>query len=156
MSTYYFDTSALVKLYVPEVGSEWVDLLIGARDSEVHPRHVVAISEIGVVEVSAALARRERDGGISTSDRSIVRKRFERDCYERFFLLAVRRDVILRASDLAPRRALRAYDALHLATALVLSDTLGLASMALPTFVSADGALNVAAAEEGLEVVEPR
>jgi len=60
MATYYFDTSALVKLYVAEPGSGWVDHLVNALGADGRPEHVIALSRIALVEVAAAVARRGR------------------------------------------------------------------------------------------------
>ena len=54
--TYFFDTSALVKLYHDEVGSERVEEIFAQSDSP------IVISELATVEFHAALARRVRTG----------------------------------------------------------------------------------------------
>ena len=57
MATYFFDSSALVKYYVNEVGSAWVESLIDAQ-----PPNEIVIAQITGVEVIAALSRRVRMG----------------------------------------------------------------------------------------------
>lgn len=156
MSTYYLDSSALVKLYVPEAGSGWIDAVVSARAADGLARHVIACSEIGLVEVAAALARRLRERTLDVASAAAIRDRLFHDAATRFFMLSVRRDVIERAADLAARRSLRAYDAVHLATGLVLADELRSAGIEPPAFVSADDALNLAADSEGLHVSNPR
>ena len=57
----YLDTSALVKLYVFEKGTRDVQ-------SDVKRARMVATSSAAYPEARAALARREREGGISADD----------------------------------------------------------------------------------------
>lgn len=52
MAIYFFDSSALVKCYVNEVGSAWVESLINSN-----PPNDIAIAQITGVEVVAALSR---------------------------------------------------------------------------------------------------
>ena len=63
MPVYYLDTSALVKLYVQEQGSERVIELAKSLDSD-----PLAMLELTRVEFRAALRRRERAGDLSSSD----------------------------------------------------------------------------------------
>jgi predicted nucleic acid-binding protein len=52
---YYFDSSAAVKRYAPERGSEWVKLLV-----EPIVGNTIYLGHIGVVEIAAALSRKVR------------------------------------------------------------------------------------------------
>jgi uncharacterized protein len=56
VSTYYLDTSAAVKLYVPEVGSSWLRDLLAADSAA-----VVLSSHLLRIELRSALARRLRE-----------------------------------------------------------------------------------------------
>lgn len=58
MTAYYFDTSAIVKRYLPEVGTNWVRSLVDPASG-----NIIMISEVTIVEVAAALAARHRDIG---------------------------------------------------------------------------------------------
>ena len=155
MATYYFDASALVKLYVPEIGSRWTASVIGEKGDDGQPRHIVAFSEIGMVEVAAAVARRERLGDIGADLGRALFRRFIQDCERWFFTLAVRGDIIRQSTRLTQAHALRAFDAVHLGTALMLEDQLRAAGLAPHTFVSADRDLVAAAAREGLLTADP-
>jgi hypothetical protein len=111
----YFDSSALLKLYLPEPGSDDLDRALEGRDD-------LLASDLTVTEIVSALARRVRDGGLSSEQARVVRRGLvagldagpyghvdldrgiHRDA-ER--LLLDRRDVTLRAAD-----------ALHLALAI--------------------------------------
>lgn len=122
MAVYYLDTSALVKYYIPETGSAWVRGLIDARIVEGEWQNVIAVAKVGIVEVAATTAKRQRMKDISESTQ---------------------------------HHPLRGYDAIHLATALILNQ--GLVGGALPplNFLSADRVLHKAARAEGLTAENP-
>jgi predicted nucleic acid-binding protein len=65
MTTYYFDSSGIVKYYIPEPGSQWVNGVVDAQTKEGKWRYYIAMAQIGIVEVAAAIARRRRMGQIS-------------------------------------------------------------------------------------------
>ncbi len=154
MAVYYFDSSALVKVYITESGSEQVIALVRGRDEQ-NRQHQILFSKIGIVEVAAAVAKRWRMHEISADQQSLFIRAFLRDCQVRFMTTGVNDAVIRLATDLTRRHPLRGYDAMHLATSLLLNQ--GLTAAALPplTFVSADRALNDAARQEGLAIIAP-
>src|SRR5437660_743472 len=74
MVSYFFDTSAIVKAYRLEPGTDWVNGVIGQKPS---PR--IFISELSRVETPSTLYRIERE---MRSDEAITNwayNRFERD-----------------------------------------------------------------------------
>ena len=83
---------------------------------------MVAVSEIGHVEARSALARKEREGAFSADEHDTAVGRLRRDFLGVYLPRPVTGEVIARAGDLARKHALRAYDAVHLATALVLRE----------------------------------
>ena len=111
----YLDTSALVKLYAEEPGS-------GEVRSAVREAHVVAVSEIGYVEARSALARKEREGSFSTDEHDAAIEQLQQDYRQVYLSRPLTGDLIVRAGELTRKHALRAYDAVHLATALVLRE----------------------------------
>jgi predicted nucleic acid-binding protein len=111
----YLDTSALVKLYAEEPGREEVE-------NAVREARVVAVSEIGYVEARSALARKEREGSFSTDEHDEAVAQLQQDYREVYLSRPITGDLIARAGGLARKHALRAYDAVHLATALVLRE----------------------------------
>ena len=111
----YLDTSALVKLYAEEPGREEVE-------NAVRKARVVAVSEIGYVEACSALARKEREGSLSADEHDEALEQLQQDYREVYLSRPVPGDVIARAGELVREYALRAYDAVHLATALVLRE----------------------------------
>ncbi len=147
----YLDTSALVKLYAEEPGRE-------AVENAVREARVAAVSEIGYVEARSALARKEREGSFSTDEHDEAVAQLQQDYGEVYLPRPITGDLIARAGELTREHALRAYDAVHLATALVLrQESRELAQttpregaepeVALMTF---DRSLEEAASNEGL------
>ena len=63
--------------------------------------------------------------------------------------------VVHKAVELTQRHKLRGYDAVQLASGLILHDVLVEAQESPLTFVSADSELLAAARREGLQVVNP-
>jgi hypothetical protein len=146
MASYYLDSSAVVKRYVDEAGSGWVRSLCE------HPDHAVLLSELALVEVSSAFARRQRRGELSVADQRLYLDLFIGDCVQSYQLIPVERMVIDRAVALVQQYGLRAYDAVQLASALVAGDLLRATRLPALTFVAADAALLDAAAAAGLAV----
>ncbi len=155
MADYYFDTSALVKLYVSEIGSEWVASILDAVGPSGGLLHKIAFSKIGIVEVAAAVARRERMGEISVEQRLILYARFLRDSQRRYIMLGLTDTILYSAARLTQRVALRSYDAVHLAAAVALNKQLTSYKLAPLTFVSADEQLCRVAALSGLAADNP-
>lgn len=109
----YLDTSALIKLYAEELGT--VEVLGAVETAE-----VVATSEICYVEARSALARREREGSFSKEEHDEAAAYLEHDFREFYLLRRVSGEIIVQAGELVRSHSLRAYDAVHLATALEL------------------------------------
>ncbi|MBI1996078.1 MAG: type II toxin-antitoxin system VapC family toxin [Deltaproteobacteria bacterium] len=140
----YLDTSALVKLYVEEEGSPLVRMVVAEAET-------VAISIIGYVEARAAFARRHRERSIPLPDYRRVIRDFESD-WGRYLVLQASDTLIRRAGRLAEAHSLRAYDSIHLASAIILRQRL-----AEPlSFASWDSQLQAAARREGLDLVRIR
>jgi uncharacterized protein len=137
----YLDTSAIVKLYAEEAGSEIMRRAIVDCD-------LIAISLLSYAETRSALARKARGGEITRADLNNYRHEFERD-WSRIHRLPIGATLIRRAGDLAEELALRAFDALHLASA----DSLQAAIHAPVVFACFDAALNGAAQLRGLRTL---
>jgi predicted nucleic acid-binding protein len=105
----YFDASALVKLFVPEEGSDLAaDLWDGAD--------VTATAEVSAVEVRCAIAAAGRAGRLEPAAMKQARADWA-TLIGQLILLASDRDLIEEASDLGEHHGLGALDALHLASA---------------------------------------
>jgi len=140
----YLDTSALVKLYVEEEGSAMVQEALAAAET-------VATATISYVEARAAFARRRREGRLSRQDYHHTVSELEAD-WEQYVLLEITRNVIRRAADLTNIHPLRAYDAIHLASATALKERIEGPIF----FASWDSTLASAAKREGLSLVPIR
>lgn len=150
MPSYYFDASALVKRYVDEAGSIWVrDLLTTLSDD------LVAMADVTRVEVASALARRAREGVITIAERDALIDTFLTHADDEYSVMAAGRAVIGRAIALVQRHPLRAYDAVQLATAVTLRDSLDAFGLPPLIFVSGDTNLLSAAQAEGLRSEDP-
>jgi hypothetical protein len=137
MAVYYVDTSALVKVYVAEAGTGWIQAL--TRPSA---RNVVITSRRAAVELEVAIVRKASERAITAElrDRSILL--FRRHIQRRYGIISLTDDVCARALDcihLADLpHPLRTYDAMHLASARIAADALVALSMSPLTFIAAD------------------
>jgi predicted nucleic acid-binding protein len=110
----YFDTSALVKTIIAERGS---DVAVEIWNSSA----IRVTSIVAYAEARAALAAAARSRRLAAGARQVARSEFD----HRWRALAVRTvsdEVVGLAGDLADREPLRAYDAVHLASALLATD----------------------------------
>lgn len=140
----YLDTSALVKLYVEEEGSASVRQAVERAE-------MVATSAIAYVEARAAFSRRHRERRLSSSDYRRMIREFDAD-WQHYISLEVTDSLIRKAAELAGTHALRAYDAIHLASAKLLRERLKEPVL----FSSWDSDLVAAARREDLEGEIPR
>ena len=109
----YLDTSALVKLLLrDEDDSKTVRSLISAMD-------VSFTSRIAYPEARAALASARRADRLSTGDHAKAKRDLDR-AVASLRVVELGPDLAMGAGDVAERFGLRAYDAVHLASALVL------------------------------------
>lgn len=149
MSIFYLDTSALVKRYVAEPGSAWLESFV------MPPANLLFFSEIGVAEAAAAFARHARTGQINSDMQAKLYASFLNDCKNQFMLISVSTQIIITAANLTQKHPLRGYDAVHLACALNLDQQLKTEASQPLLFLSADTILLKAAAAEGLHTENP-
>jgi uncharacterized protein len=149
MADLFFDSSALVKRYVQEVGTPWVNNLIAAPTST-----AIHIANPTCVEVVAAIARRRHGGLIAAPDAALLIQQFRQEYSTDYAVVAITPAIIYRAADLADTHALRGSDALQLAVALEVHQQCQSTGVSL-TVISADTELNAAALAEGLTVDDP-
>lgn len=147
MAFYYLETSALVKLYVRESGTERV-LALANRATE----NRLAILALTQVELRSAVRRRERNGEIPPLVATQLLEAFKRHLEQRFVSQMVNDFVLDVASALVDRHALRAYDAVQLAGYLALRGSTG---TEVPIFVCSDHGLLEAARLEGIPILDP-
>ena len=106
----YFDTSALLKLVVAEVGADKARLLW-------QQAHEVVVSRLAWPEAIGALAAARR-GQRLTQEGHQVATRVLLSGFERCTVVSVADPIVDHAAELAAGYQLRAADAIHLATAL--------------------------------------
>lgn len=110
--TTYFETSAIVKLLVAEEGSDRADALWDASD-------LLVTSRLSYAEARAALAAARRDGRLTERSQEDAKDALE-ERFRELDQVEITGELVRLAGDLAERHALRGYDAIHLASALVL------------------------------------
>ena len=140
----YFDTSALIKRFIEEPGSNRVDRVL-ARDP------ILATSKVAYAEVHAGLARKLREKALTTAAYRKTSRAFDGDwrAYVRVDLVDA---LLLSVRDLVRRHPLRGFDAIHLASALRLQEQLG----EEVRIIACDDRLLTAAREEGLQTLDVR
>lgn len=148
MAYYFLDTSSLVKRYVDEPGRQAV---LAVHDPE--RGHYLYLSDAAGPELVAALTRRARGQGVGETDLEPTLTAFRSHWRHQYRRLRLVPAVIERAMTLAEHHGLRGYDAIHLAAALALADTILSHDLPPLVFVSADKEQLDAAAVEGLAVL---
>lgn len=121
----YLDTSALVKRYIREPGSEQVEKWISSSDS-------AATGLITRAEVASAVATAVRRDILTREEGQQALQDFRAD-WPDFVRLPLSETTVARAENLAWELGLRGYDAVHLATSLIWNEAVG-ESMYLATF----------------------
>jgi uncharacterized protein len=108
---------------------------------------VVATSSLTYVEARAAFSRRRRAGDLSAGEHRHLIGELDSD-WARYVRLEVSDGLIREAAVLADRHHLRAYDAIHLTSAVAARRQLGGEML----FACWDDGLTAAAAREGLQI----
>jgi predicted nucleic acid-binding protein len=134
----FLDTSALVKTYIDEAGSDHLDQLLAAADS-------VAVCALAEVEVLSTIARKRRQKLISATGYEQVKQELIADL-QTFEVIPVERSVLDGAIRLLEQFPLRGADAIHLAAAR---------SANIDLFVTSDLEQRAAAEGAGLNVLDP-
>jgi uncharacterized protein len=147
---YFFDSSALVKAYIAEAGTNWVRTILD------DPQHRISISALAEVEVISALTRRFNEGDLTQIEVDQACDELSQDCAA-YLLVDVTSQILEAAVANARKHSLRAYDAVQLASAIAVRIALvATEGNAIDfTLVSADSALNAATRLEGLQVEDP-
>lgn len=140
----FFDTSALVKRYADEQGTQTVDQLIET------PENTIVITSLSIIEIASAFRRKYNRGEINTQQRDGLLVSFFEEATEEYVIIPVDENVFENAFDLVLEDDLRTLDSLQLAAAVTL-----------PTpnpeivFVCADEKLVGVAEQHGLSTNNP-
>ncbi|MEA3396211.1 MAG: type II toxin-antitoxin system VapC family toxin [Chloroflexota bacterium] len=144
MTTYYFfDTSALVKRYHVEAGSDKVDEVFDDEEG------VFLISELTIVELASALQRKQNRGEVTATDVDNALALFAASVLRDLIVVGFSSGFIQQARTLVLEHNLRTLDALQL-TAVLEFESLA------PVFVCADDRLADAAEAIGFTVLNPQ
>jgi predicted nucleic acid-binding protein len=138
----FFDTSALVRRYYEENGSEVVDAIIEDADT------TVVITSLAVIEAVSAVRRKYNTDEITEDVMYSLIAAFFREALDEFVILPMEEVAFERSFDLVVQNDLRTLDALQLSAALsVAHDDL--------RFVCADRELVAVADRLGLTTMDP-
>lgn len=137
MSYLFLDSSALIKRYLTETGSDWVTTLTDPSGD-----NTIMVAGITRVEVAALAGRHRAPGGISLEERDeavdLLLEHFEME----YWIAPLDSATVGKAVALTQTHRLRGYDAVQLATALTANDSLTAADLPPLAFVAADDDLN--------------
>ncbi len=142
MKFYFFDTSALVKRYHSENGTENIDKIFIEDD------RAVIISSLSITEIVSAMNRKKEEKVISKEDLDIALSKFFHDAIKEYVVVELDVEHIKDSVMLVLKRNLRTLDSLQLAVALRLKELEII-------FVCADKKLVSVASKEGLEAINP-
>jgi predicted nucleic acid-binding protein len=149
LAGFFFDSSALVKLYHPEAGTSAVDQIVGTRSN------LIRVSRLTVAELTSAFAIKVRTQSISREDAELFLRQFRGDITSgKLEVFSIGEPEFAMAELLVERYAfeyrLRALDALKLAVASELRS-----QQLVDHFVAADAILCEVARLEGFPVINP-
>jgi len=137
----YLDTSAMIKLYIQEAGSELIKEAIDTN-------RIIATAGIAYSEAISAFVRLTLLNSISKKDYEICKSSIKRD-WASFFIIDVSENIIQLAADLIEKHKIRSFDGIHLASAVLLNKQIN----KRVTFSSWDKKLLKSAQKEELQIL---
>ena len=141
---YFLDTSALVKCYIEEPGSDKIQICISQAK-------VVAVSQLAYPETLSALVRRRQSLQNYSDDQfTLLVKSFRRD-WKHFTVLGINDETLHHIDRLIEVHHLRGADSIHLSTALSFRSV----TKTPVIFVASDIGLLSAARKERLMILDP-
>lgn len=136
----FFDTSALIKKYIQEEGSDRVEVLMNEADC-------IFVSAITDIEVYSTFKRLLMENAIDASDLKILINEFSID--DQFYTHIGFDDAVsAQAKSVIGRYQLKTLDSIQLGTALVLKNE-------IDYFVVCDEKLIKSGKKEGLKIINP-
>lgn len=140
----YLDSSALVKRYMEETGSNAIELLLTNAE-------VAVVSRLAYPETLSAITRRHKADDISENDFNKIKQQFKSD-WQALTIIEMHHDVLQFIDKVIDKDALRGADSIHLSSAIWLKQAMKTEVL----FVASDIALLNAAKQEKLAVINPR
>jgi uncharacterized protein len=150
VAAYFLDSSALLKRYLSEIGTTWVQSLTAKASG-----NILLISRITSVEILSAIARRQREGSLTSEQTQTLQTIFQQHFTDQYELVELTPTLTTLAGELCARQSLRAYDAVQLASALTILPIIAQSPENFLTFLSADDRLLRAAQLEHLQADNP-
>lgn len=149
----YLDSSALVKVYVNEPGSERLGVRMEQGDR-------IFTSELTFAEIHSTFARKRRNNEINSRKFHVLLRNFLNDWAFKFVRLEVNANTMTAIPALVKEYPLKGADAVHLSSAIWLRDAAGDGSSlgggdSVIEFGAADKRLIGVAARCGLGVFDP-
>ena len=150
MTAYFLDSSALVKRYVSETGSVWVQQITAPQTG-----NLLFIARITWVEVISAFARRQREGSLTSADVALVIQTFRSDLNTQYQVIELDATLAVSAGQVVGQYPLRAYDAVQLASVLRIQPAFATTQSTSLIFLTADNRLSAIAGALGLLTDNP-
>ena len=145
-ATYFLDTSALIKLYHQEEGSEVVEAWAADQTAQIW------LSDLARVELHSVFVRKVREGELTEADLQTVLDCFREDLRSRFQVVPLTGNTVEKAVSMflvqGKRHLLRTLDALQIASAQAVDNN-------NLTFVTADRKLFAVASELFPRIINP-
>jgi len=148
----YFDSSALIKHYVQETGSQSIGHRLEAEQKASRP---VFTSVLTFAEIEAALSRRAKDNSLAPREYLRARTKFESDWVLGLSPIDLGPAVLTIVRSVVDQFVLKGADVVHLASAIWLRDLAPLHVKEAVLFLTSDKQLLKAAANSHLEFFNP-
>jgi predicted nucleic acid-binding protein len=146
VATLFLDSNAVVKYYVMEPGSDWVQNLVNANEN------ICLLCAISMVEVASALAQLQRSSHLGKQRLRRIYTNFREDIRQgQFFTHAIDTKTLDLAAEIALRYPLKGFDATQVASAILAAEILDTDVI----FISGDKQALHAALSEGLAIDNP-
>ena len=114
---YFCDTSAIIKLYHAEIGTDCMELFFGDNQC------AIMISELTLVEFDSSVLKKVRTGDITDLARNEAMKNFKNDCQNKFLVNPLDSRITRGARKLinkyGNKLSIKTLDALQLGSCLV-------------------------------------
>src|SRR5262245_62023698 len=108
MTYYFLDSSALIKRYIAEKGTNWIRSIAGRSAG-----NTLVVAQITYVEAISGTARRTREGAITSRTARAIRLVVERHLSRQYLVIGLSNSITSRAANLLENHPLRAYDAIQ-------------------------------------------
>ena len=152
MPHFYIDTSALLKRYHTEEGTEFVNELYDQKRSE---KGHIYTSILTGAEFCSAIRRKQREKRLSESESNYIISAFFIESESMLFTIPADWSVVSLSIRLLSDYPLKAYDAVQLASGLGIREQTS-KEMRDFYFICDDERLCLAAESESLKVLRPR